>query len=49
MLFRGEFVPGIDLVDVCLWLFVIFFIGLIAYLQREATRAAELMQQQGEL
>ena len=29
MLFRGEFVNGVDLVDVCLWAFTIFFFILI--------------------
>lgn len=38
MLFRGQFVNGIDLVDVILWAFVIFFIALIWYLQRESAR-----------
>ncbi|MEO0785116.1 MAG: photosynthetic reaction center subunit H [Pseudomonadota bacterium] len=38
MIFGGEFVAGIDLVDVCLWLFTIFFLGLVAYLQREGMR-----------
>lgn len=38
MLFDGEFVSGIDLVDVCLWAFVIFFFGLIFYLRREDRR-----------
>jgi len=38
MIFGGEFVAGIDLVDVCLWLFTIFFLGLVAYLQRESMR-----------
>lgn len=38
MIFGGEFVAGIDLVDVVLWLFVIFFFGLIFYLRREDRR-----------
>lgn len=38
MLFDGEFVSGIDLVDVVLWAFVIFFFGLIFYLRREDRR-----------
>ncbi|MEL6243740.1 MAG: photosynthetic reaction center subunit H [Pseudomonadota bacterium] len=38
MIFSGEFVSGIDLVDVCLWLFTLFFIGLVLYLQREGMR-----------
>lgn len=33
-----EFVSGIDLVDVCLWAFVLFFFGLIFYLHRESHR-----------
>lgn len=38
MIFGGEFVAGIDLVDVCLWAFTIFFFGLIFYLRREDRR-----------
>ena len=38
MIFSGEFVNGIDLVDVCLWAFMIFFVWLIYYLQREGMR-----------
>jgi len=38
MIFSGEFVTGIDLVDVTLWLFTIFFLGLVVYLQRESSR-----------
>jgi len=38
MIFGGEFVSGIDLVDVCLWLFTIFFFGLVFYLQQESRR-----------
>lgn len=38
MIFGGEFIAGIDLVDVCLWLFTTFFIALVFYLQREARR-----------
>ncbi len=38
MIFGGEFVAGIDLVDVCLWLFTIFFLFLVLYLQREGMR-----------
>lgn len=38
MIFSGEFVPGIDLVDVTLWLFTLFFLGLVVYLQREGAR-----------
>ncbi|MEO1015564.1 MAG: photosynthetic reaction center subunit H [Pseudomonadota bacterium] len=34
----GEFLPGVDLVDVCLWAFTIFFFGLIFYLRREDRR-----------
>lgn len=37
-MFDGEFVQGIDLVDVSLWAFTIFFFGLIYYLQRESSR-----------
>lgn len=38
MIFSGEFVEGIDLVDVSLWLFTLFFFGLIFYLRREDRR-----------
>ncbi|MFN4024778.1 MAG: photosynthetic reaction center subunit H [Hyphomonas sp.] len=38
MIFGGEFVNGIDLVDVCLWAFTIFFVYLIYYLLREGAR-----------
>lgn len=38
MIFSGEFVNGIDLVDVCLWAFTIFFVILIYYLLREGAR-----------
>lgn len=38
MIFGDEFVSGIDLVDVCLWLFVIFFTGLVIFLHRESHR-----------
>lgn len=38
MIFGGEFVSGIDLVDISLWLFTLFFIGLIFYLRREDRR-----------
>ncbi len=38
MLFNGEFVAGVDLVDVMLWLFTLFFLGLVLYLQREGMR-----------
>ena len=38
MIFSGEFVNGVDLVDVCLWAFTIFFFGLIYHLQREGMR-----------
>lgn len=38
MIFGGEFVSGIDLVDICLWAFVIFFFGLVFYLHRESHR-----------
>ncbi len=38
MNFGGEFVTGIDLVDISLWLFTLFFFGLIFYLRREDRR-----------
>ncbi|MEO0465001.1 MAG: photosynthetic reaction center subunit H [Pseudomonadota bacterium] len=38
MIFGGEFVAGVDLVDVSLWLFTTFFFGLIFYLRREDRR-----------
>lgn len=38
MIFGGEFVNGIDLVDVFLWAFTLFFFGLIFYLRREDRR-----------
>lgn len=38
MIFGGEFIPGIDLIDVALWAFTIFFFGLVVYLQMEAKR-----------
>lgn len=38
MIFGGEFVAGIDLVDISLWLFTLFFFGLIFYLRREDRR-----------
>ncbi len=38
MIFSGEFVNGIDLVDVTLWAFTIFFFWLVYYLQREGMR-----------
>ncbi len=38
MIFSGEYVAGIDLVDICLWAFTIFFFGLIFYLRREDRR-----------
>jgi photosynthetic reaction center H subunit len=38
MIFSGEFVNGVDLVDVCLWAFTLFFLWLIYYLQREGMR-----------
>ncbi|MHA7901252.1 MAG: photosynthetic reaction center subunit H [Henriciella sp.] len=38
MIFDGEYVAGIDLVDICLWAFTIFFFGLIFYLRREDRR-----------
>ncbi|MHA7870931.1 MAG: photosynthetic reaction center subunit H [Hyphococcus sp.] len=38
MIFGGEFVSGIDLVDISLWTFTLFFFGLIFYLRREDRR-----------
>ena len=38
MIFDGQFVPGIDLADVLLWAFFIFFGALIFYLQQEGRR-----------
>ncbi len=38
MIFDGQFVPGIDLVDICLWAFTLFFLALVYYLQREGMR-----------
>lgn len=38
MIFGGEYVSGIDLVDIALWLFTIFFFGLVFYLHRESHR-----------
>jgi len=38
MMFDGEFVAGIDMVDLALWGFTIFFFGLIFYLRREDRR-----------
>ncbi|MEM8772449.1 MAG: photosynthetic reaction center subunit H [Pseudomonadota bacterium] len=38
MIFGGEFVNGIDLADISLWLFTLFFFGLIFYLRREDRR-----------
>ena len=38
MIFGGEFVNGIDLVDVLVWLFVVFFFGLVFHLQQESRR-----------
>lgn len=38
MIFGGEFVSGVDLVDICFWLFTLFFIGLIFYLRKEDRR-----------
>ncbi|MEE4208987.1 MAG: photosynthetic reaction center subunit H [Parvularcula sp.] len=38
MSFSGEFVTGIDLVDIFLWAFVLFFFGLVFYLHRESHR-----------
>lgn len=38
MIFSGEFVQGVDMVDVTLWAFTLFFFGLIFYLRREDRR-----------
>lgn len=38
MIFGGEYVSGIDLVDISLWTFTIFFFGLVFYLHRESHR-----------
>ncbi|MEM9617876.1 MAG: photosynthetic reaction center subunit H [Pseudomonadota bacterium] len=38
MIFGGEFVSGIDMVDISLWAFTLFFFGLIFYLRREDRR-----------
>lgn len=38
MIFGGEFIAGIDLVDISLWLFTLFFFGLVFYLQGESSR-----------
>lgn len=37
-MFSGQFVSGIDLADVSLWAFTLFFFGLIFYLRREDRR-----------
>lgn len=37
-MFSGPFVTGIDLVDISLWLFTLFFLGLIFYLRLEDRR-----------
>lgn len=38
MIFGGEFVTGIDLVDVSLWIFCLFFLWLVFWLDRESHR-----------
>lgn len=38
MIFNGDFITGVDLVDVTLWLFVTFFFALVFYLQQESRR-----------
>lgn len=38
MIFGGEFVQGIDLIDISLWAFTIFFFALVLFLQREGRR-----------
>jgi photosynthetic reaction center H subunit len=45
MLYSGEFVNGVDLVDVCLWAFTILFFYLIYYLQREGMREGYPMEE----
>ncbi|MEL7488410.1 MAG: photosynthetic reaction center subunit H, partial [Pseudomonadota bacterium] len=38
MIFGGEFITGVDLVDVTLWIFTLFFFSLVVYLQIEGKR-----------
>ncbi|MEM1410417.1 MAG: photosynthetic reaction center subunit H, partial [Pseudomonadota bacterium] len=38
MFLSGEFVSGIDLVDIMLWLFTLFFFALVFWLDRESHR-----------
>lgn len=37
-MFKGYVLPGVDLADISLWAFTLFFIGLIFYLRREDRR-----------
>ncbi len=37
-MFKGYILPGVDLADISLWLFTLFFFGLIFYLRREDRR-----------
>jgi photosynthetic reaction center H subunit len=45
MFFSDQFVQGIDLVDIALWAFTIFFVFLVVYLQREGTREGYPMEE----
>ncbi|MEM9168559.1 MAG: photosynthetic reaction center subunit H [Pseudomonadota bacterium] len=38
MIFGGEFITGVDLIDVSLWTFTLFFFALVMYLQMEGKR-----------
>ncbi len=37
-MFKGYIIPGVDLADISLWAFTLFFFGLIFYLRREDRR-----------
>ncbi|MDZ7627147.1 MAG: photosynthetic reaction center subunit H [Parvularculaceae bacterium] len=37
-MFKGYLLPGVDLADIALWAFTLFFFGLIFYLRREDRR-----------
>jgi len=37
-MFKGYLIPGVDLADISLWAFTLFFVGLIFYLRREDRR-----------
>lgn len=37
-MFKGYLIPGVDLADISLWAFTLFFFGLIFYLRREDRR-----------